>query len=115
MARQGLPYTEPFPLGRMPITRPCKRMLRMEPLRQVAVRISQNDPGGADDDHGTTIVPNIGGFYQAPGMWRVFPGHALNANPVGFTVTFGATDLTITADSAIPSTDVVAVRVAVWA
>ena len=84
-------------------------------ITQVAVRISQNDPGGADDDHGTTILPNIGGFYQAPGMWRVFPGHALNANPVGFTVTFGATDLTITADSAIPSTDVVAVRVAVWA
>ena len=84
-------------------------------ITQVAVRISQNDPGGADDDHGTTILPNVGGFYQAPGMWRVFPGHALNANPVGFTVTFGATDLTITADAEIASTDVVAVRVAVWA
>ena len=84
-------------------------------IAQVAVRISQNDPGGADDDHGTTVLPNISGFYQTPGMWRVFPGHALNANPVGFTVTFGDTDLTVTSDAGIVATDVVAVRLAVWA
>ena len=84
-------------------------------IKQIVVRISQNDQDDADDDHGTSVHPNIAGFYQSSGTWRVFPGHALNVDPVGFTIAFGASNLTITADAAIVSTNDVTVRIGVWA
>ena len=84
-------------------------------IAQIAVRISQSDPGGADEDHGTTVLPNISGFNDQPGWWRVFPGYALNVNPVGFTVTFAAAGLTITSDAALVAVPGVSVRIGVWA
>ena len=83
-------------------------------ISQIAVRISQSDPGGADEDHGTTVLPNIAGFNDQPGWWRVFPGYALNVNPVGFTVTFAAAGLTITSDAALVAVPGVSVRIGVW-
>ena len=83
-------------------------------ITQIAVRISQSDPGGADEDHGTTVLPNVSGFNDQPGWWRVFPGYALNVNPVGFTVTFAAAGLTITSDAALVAVPGVSVRIGVW-
>ena len=84
-------------------------------IAQIAVRIGQTDPDGADEDHGTTVLPNVGGFNQQPSHWRVFPGFALETNPVGFTVTFGAAGMTVTSDAGIVADPTVTVRVAVWA
>lgn len=84
-------------------------------IKQVAVRISQNDVGDGDDDHGTYVYPNNAFFRTGASTFRVFPGHALSVDPVGFSVTFTATGVTVTADAAIASTaPLVQVRVAVW-
>ena len=85
-----------------------------ESITQILVRISQNDPGDLDDDHGTSVHANANLLRQAAGSWRVFPGHALSVDPVGFTVAFGASGLTVAADTAVPATPAVQVRVGVW-
>ena len=105
----------PFPIGPYADYAAIEADIADGTIAQIAVRISQNDPGGADDDHGTTVLPNVNGFYMQPSHWRVFPGHALNTNPVGFTVIFGAAGMTVTSDSGIAAVPAVAVRVAVWA
>lgn len=84
-------------------------------MPQICIRISQNDPDGVDDDHGTTVLPNLPGFYFGAGIWRVFPGHALNVNPAAFKITFDPLNLLIQTDADIASSDTVVVRVAVWA
>ena len=105
----------PFPVGGYADYAALRAAILDGTIPQIAVRISQNDVGDIDDDHGTSVHPNISGFYQSSGTWRVFPGHALNVNPVGFTISFGAANLTIASDAAIAGSDTVVVRVAIWA
>ena len=105
----------PYPIGPYADYASLRAAIVDGSIAQVAVRISQNDADDADDDHGTSVHPNISGFQQSGGTWRVFPGHALNVDPVGFTVTFAASNLTVAADAAIQSSNTVVVRVAVWA
>ena len=103
-----------FPIGQYADYAAIRTAIQSGAIPQIAVRISQNDVGDADDDHGTTVHPNISGFYQLSGSWRVFPGHALNVDPVGFTVAFAPAGVTVTSDAGIPATNTVVVRVAVW-
>ena len=105
----------PFPVGGYADYAALRAAIVDGTISQIAVRISQNDSDDVDDDHGTSVHPNIEGFYRSAGTWRVFPGHALNVDPVGFTITFGAADLTIAADTSISGTNTVIVRVAIWA
>ena len=84
-------------------------------IKQVAVRIGQNDIGDGDDDHGVTVFPNISGFrYVLAGGFRVFPGHALNVDPVAFLVDFNAAGLRVTTDAALTASPAVSVTVGVW-
>ena len=82
-------------------------------VRQLAVRFSENDVGDADNDYGVTIIPNLEGFYSAAGTYICFPGWGFGVDPVKFTIVFGATELTCTADSDRGAT-LVQVRVAIW-
>lgn len=83
-------------------------------VAQLAVRVSENDHGDADQDHQTAIFPNILGFYESAGLFKLFPGHALSVDPVSFEVTFGATELTIETDADIASSPLVQVRIGIW-
>ena len=82
-------------------------------VRQLAVRFSENDVGDADNDYGVTIIPNLEGFYSAAGTYICFPGWGFGVDPVKFTIQFGATELTCTADADRGAT-LVQVRVAIW-
>ena len=85
-------------------------------VKQIAIRISQNDPNGADDDVGIYIVPNISGFFHgAVGNYRAFPAWGIGVDPIKFDVKFDASHLTIKADAAITSLSGVFVRIGIWA
>ena len=83
-------------------------------VKQIAVRISQNDQGDADSDHGVSVLPNILGLYTSAGTFDVFPGHALDVDPVRFRVVFGATALQITTDVDAGSPQLIQIRIAIW-
>ena len=103
-----------FPIAEFPTYGTLRAGVIDGSITQIVIRISENDTNNVDDDHGTSVHPNIVGFQASAGVWRVFPGHALMTDPVGFTITFGAADLTITADAAILATNTIVVRVGVW-
>ena len=85
-------------------------------VKQIAIRISQNDPNGADDDVGVYIVPNISGFWHgAVGNYRAFPAWGIGVDPIKFDVKFTASHLTIVADAAITAASGVFVRIGIWA
>lgn len=83
-------------------------------VKQIAVRISENDADDGDSDHGIHVIPNVNLFYLSPGAFDTFPAHALSIDPVRFRVTFGATGVTVEADATIPSTPLVQLRIGVW-
>ena len=83
-------------------------------MPQVAIRLSQTDPGGSDDDGAVFIIPNVLGFHFAAGQFRAFPAWNLGVDPVKFDIAFGPTSVTAMADVAIPAAPLLIVRVGVW-
>ena len=87
-----------------------------ESIKQVAIAIQQNDIGDGDSDMGVTVIPNIAAFrgFNTADAWKVFPGFALNVNPIAFTVAFAVGGLTVQTDAALTASPAVSVAVGVW-
>ena len=84
-------------------------------VTQIAIRISESDPGGSDDDGAVFIIPNILGFYHgAAGSYRAFPAWNLGVNPIKCDLVFGATAVTVKFDAAQAADPLVVVRIGVF-
>ena len=84
-------------------------------VTQIAIRLSQLDPGGSDDDAAVFIIPNVLGFFHgAAGSYRAFPAWNLNVNPVKCDVDFGVSAVTVTFDAAIAGDPLVFVSIGVF-
>ena len=104
-----------FPLGPYADYAALQAAVADGSMTQVAVRLSQTDPGGSDDDGAVFIIPNVIGFHHgAAGNYRVFPAWNLGVDPVKFDVAFGASAVTVKADVAIPASPLLVVRIGVW-
>ena len=105
-----------FPIGPYADYAALRAAVIDETITQVVFRISQNDVGDADQDHGTVVTPNAELFRHAAGQWQLYPGHALSTDPVLFLFKFTATEITVTTDATFISGDPnVQVRVGVYA
>lgn len=104
-----------FPLGPYADYAELRAAVLSGEMRQIAVRIGQNDADNVDAASGVFVIPNINGFYfGGAGNFRAFPAWNFDVDPIGFTIAFDVGALNITADSAIDATPNVSVRLAVW-
>ena len=82
-------------------------------ITQVAVKVSQNDPGDVDGDSTLAVFPNISAF-AAGGVFDIFPAWTLGADPVRIRVEFTFAALVGKVDIAIPEAPFTSIRVGVF-
>ena len=82
-------------------------------ITQVAVKVSQNDPGDVDGDSTLAVFPNIAAF-AAGGLFDIFPAWTLGADPVRIRVEFTFAALVGKVDIAIPEAPFTSIRVGVF-
>ena len=84
-------------------------------VTQVIIRVGENDAGDSDDDGANFLIPNVLGFYHGAGSYRAFPAWNVGVDPVKFDVVFGTNNVTVKADIDVGQSELVVVRVGIWA